>query len=139
MTTNPAQDMGMLMGAMVAGVVSGLIPLAAACRKRRLGVAIFVFALTIAAGLAGGFLLGLPVAFILAVVVKFIPEAPANLPTAESMGYIENPYAGGKRSAFGGDNETAQNGTSTCPSYTSPDHYSSASPSSAASSPSWHN
>jgi hypothetical protein len=136
MAANPAQDMGMLMGAMTAGVVCGLIPLAVACRKRRLVVAIVVFALTIVAGLAGGFILGLPVAFILSLVVKCIPEAAANLPTMESMGYIQNPYAGGKKTAFGADAECSTGGSATCPSYTSADHSSSSSLSGVASSPS---
>src|SRR5262245_63698520 len=97
-----AFQMGVIMGALFAGVACGFMPLGAGYRRGRIILGCVGFGLCILAGLAGGLILALPLALILSLGIRCVPKAAPNFPTAESMGYVNNnPYARGQSSAFG--------------------------------------
>jgi hypothetical protein len=103
--------MGAITGAVFAGSISGLFPVATACRKGRIGAAVVGFVLCIMAGFVGGFLTALPMAFLISGVYFFLPKVAFKEPTLQEAGVFVNPYADGRRSAFDNHFENALAGT----------------------------
>lgn len=99
---------GLLMGGLVAGVTCGFGPLGTGFHRRRIILGGIGFTLCVFAGLAGGFILAFPLAFVLSLGIRLIPKAAPNFSTAESMSYTaNNPYARGQQTAFGHEIEKA--------------------------------
>jgi hypothetical protein len=65
---------GFYVGALTAGIICGLFPLGIAATKNRAVMGFAFFVLCIAAGLLGGFLLGVPTSFVLCTVAKMMPH-----------------------------------------------------------------
>ena len=91
---------GVLIGALVVGVLCGLWPLNAGFKKGRPGVGIAGFFACLGAGFVLGILLALPTAIIFRLVIGVLdhPAPPREDSVLESEPF--NPYADGKRSAF---------------------------------------
>lgn len=69
---------GVLMGAVIAGTLCGLIPLGAGARQNRLGLAIFGFVACLVMGVLGGALFALPTALVVKVIIVCTRPRPTN-------------------------------------------------------------
>jgi len=96
---DPAFLVGAMIGGVVMGVICGLMPLKAGAAKGRQTLGMVGFACCAISGLLLGCLLALPVAIVFRMVIGFLPPAPSPLDEMQPDEPF-NPYAGGKRSAF---------------------------------------
>ena len=95
----PIEAVAALIGALFAGALCGLWPLAAGARKGRPGLGVTGFVACVGSGFFLGCLLALPTAILFSVLIALL-DHPAP-PGGDGLGGQPfNPYASGKRSAF---------------------------------------
>jgi hypothetical protein len=74
MNPNNSYMAGVLVGAIVVGIICGLFPLKIAATKNRPVLGLLFFIVCLGMGLLGGLLFGVPTSIVLCAIVKMLPD-----------------------------------------------------------------